>query len=38
MHYGTHALLKGTPEEYRAALGETPTRVHALAPGGSASF
>lgn len=27
MHYGTNPNLKGTPEEYMAALGASPTRV-----------
>ena len=27
MHYGTNPNLKGTPEEYIAALGRSPTRV-----------
>lgn len=27
MHFGTNPNLKGTPEEYRAALGRSPTRV-----------
>jgi L-ascorbate metabolism protein UlaG (beta-lactamase superfamily) len=38
MHYGTTPLLKGTPEEFRAALGDSPTRVFVLAPGESAVF
>lgn len=27
MHYGTNPYLKGTPEEYIAALGKGPTKV-----------
>ena len=27
MHYGTNPNLKGTPEEYSAALGKSATRV-----------
>jgi L-ascorbate metabolism protein UlaG (beta-lactamase superfamily) len=38
MHYGTTPLLKGTPEEFRAALGETATRVLVLQPGETATF
>lgn len=38
MHYGTHALLKGTPEEYVRALGPTATKVHVLSPGDTLRF
>ncbi len=38
MHYGTNPMLKGTPEEYRQALGESDTRVLDLEPGASARF
>jgi len=38
MHYGTHGLLRGTPEEYRQALGRTRTRLLDLSPGQSVSF
>jgi len=38
MHYGTTPQLKGTPEEYSAALGRGKTRVMALNPGDKASF
>jgi L-ascorbate metabolism protein UlaG (beta-lactamase superfamily) len=38
MHYGTNPMLKGTPEEYRQALGETETRVISLDPGGITRF
>ncbi|MEK9776201.1 MAG: metal-dependent hydrolase [Quisquiliibacterium sp.] len=38
MHYGTFALLKGTPEQYKQALGESATRVLALNPGDVAGF
>ena len=33
IHYGTIPQLKGTPEEYRQALGETSTQVLILEPG-----
>jgi len=35
MHYGTTAQLKGTPAEFRAALGASATRVVVLEPGQS---
>jgi len=35
MHYGTTAQLKGTPAEFRAALGASATRVLVLEPGQS---
>jgi L-ascorbate metabolism protein UlaG (beta-lactamase superfamily) len=38
MHYGTNPMLKGTPEEYRQALGETSTQVLSLKPGESVRF
>lgn len=38
MHYGTVPVLKGTPEQFRAALGNAPTRVIALEPGESVPF
>jgi L-ascorbate metabolism protein UlaG (beta-lactamase superfamily) len=33
MHYGTTPVLKGTPAEYLAALGQTTTKVTVLNPG-----
>jgi L-ascorbate metabolism protein UlaG (beta-lactamase superfamily) len=36
MHYGTTPVLKGTPQEYMAALGQTTTKVFPINPGGSA--
>jgi len=33
MHYGTTPVLKGTPEEFIAALGKSPTKVMVLTPG-----
>jgi L-ascorbate metabolism protein UlaG (beta-lactamase superfamily) len=38
IHYGTFPLLKGTPEEYIKALGDSPTKVHALKPGDKLEF
>jgi len=38
IHYGTTPLLKGTPEEFTAALGATPTKVMVLKPGDEVSF
>jgi L-ascorbate metabolism protein UlaG (beta-lactamase superfamily) len=38
MHYGTTPMLKGTPEQFRAALGDAATRVLALEPGESVDF
>jgi L-ascorbate metabolism protein UlaG (beta-lactamase superfamily) len=37
-HYGTFPVLKGTPEEYKAALGSTSTEVFAMNPGDKRSF
>jgi len=38
MHYGTTPLLKGTPQEYVAALGKTSTTVYAISPGDKLDF
>lgn len=38
IHYGTTPQLKGTPEEYKAALGATKVKVLSLKPGESTSF
>ncbi len=38
MHYGTNPNLKGTPEEYSAALGAGPTRVLNLKFGEAVKF
>jgi L-ascorbate metabolism protein UlaG (beta-lactamase superfamily) len=38
MHYGTFPPLKGTPEEYKKALGKTATKVHAMQPGDTLTF
>ena len=39
MHYGTFPPLKGTPDEFKKALGsQTRTKVHAINPGDQISF
>ena len=38
MHYGTTPVLKGTPQEYIAALGQTTTKVFAINPGDKLEF
>ena len=38
IHYGTFPVLKGTPQEYQSALGQSPTQVHALTPGDKLTF
>ena len=38
IHYGTFPVLRGTPEEYVKALGQTPTKVHSISPGDKLSF
>ena len=38
MHYGTNPFLKGTPQEYIKALGETRTKVYPLNPGDALTF
>jgi L-ascorbate metabolism protein UlaG (beta-lactamase superfamily) len=38
MHYGTNPMLKGTPEAYVRALGQTETKVLALSPGEQVQF
>ena len=38
MHYGTTPVLKGTPQEYLAALGQTPTKVFVINPGDKLEF
>jgi L-ascorbate metabolism protein UlaG (beta-lactamase superfamily) len=38
MHYGTIPQLKGTPEEYIAALGKAPTKVMVMNPGDKLTF
>ncbi|MDB5822812.1 MAG: metal-dependent hydrolase [Herminiimonas sp.] len=38
VHYGTIPQLKGTPEEYKAALGSTNTQVLSINPGEKVEF
>jgi L-ascorbate metabolism protein UlaG (beta-lactamase superfamily) len=38
IHYGTFPPLKGTPEEFIAALGNSPAKVVVLAPGDALAF
>ncbi len=38
MHYGTIPQLKGTPEEYIKAMGDSPVKVFPLAPGDKLDF
>jgi L-ascorbate metabolism protein UlaG (beta-lactamase superfamily) len=38
MHYGTFPVLKGTPQEYLAALGQTSTKVFPINPGDKLEF
>jgi len=37
-HYGTFPVLKGTPQEYQAALGQTTTHVFPISPGDKLQF
>ena len=38
MHYGTWPPLKGTPEQFKKALGKSRTKVHAMQPGDTLKF
>lgn len=38
IHYGTIPQLKGTPEEYIRAMGNTPTRIIPMKPGEAMQF
>lgn len=38
MHYGTFKPLKGTPAQFKAALGDFPTNVVVMQPGDSRKF
>ncbi len=37
-HYATFPVLKGTPQEYQAALGQTTTQVFPISPGDKLTF
>src|SRR6267143_3552131 len=37
-HYGTSPVLRGTPQEYQAALGQTTTQVFPISPGDKLTF
>jgi L-ascorbate metabolism protein UlaG (beta-lactamase superfamily) len=37
-HYGTFPVLRGTPVEYQAALGQAPTQVFPISPGDKLTF
>jgi L-ascorbate metabolism protein UlaG (beta-lactamase superfamily) len=37
-HYGTFPVLRGTPQEYQAALGQTATQIHPISPGDKLTF
>ena len=37
-HYGTLPFLRGTPQEYMAALGQTSTQVFPISPGDKLTF
>ena len=38
MHYGTNPSLKGTPQEFSAALGQSPVKMLAIQPGEMLEF
>ncbi len=38
IHYGTIPLLRGTPQEYLGALGQTSTQVFPINPGDTLTF
>jgi len=37
-HYGTFPVLRGTPQEYQTALGQTSTQVFPISPGDKLTF
>jgi len=37
-HYATFPVLRGTPQEYQAALGQTATQVSPISPGDKVTF
>jgi L-ascorbate metabolism protein UlaG (beta-lactamase superfamily) len=38
VHYGTNPALRGTPAEFKAALGNSPVQMLELDPGQGAEF
>ncbi|MGZ5064837.1 MAG: hypothetical protein ACXWG1_04770, partial [Usitatibacter sp.] len=38
MHYGTNPYLKGTPEEYVKAMGDSKVKIFPMAPGDKLQF
>jgi L-ascorbate metabolism protein UlaG (beta-lactamase superfamily) len=38
IHYGTFPVLRGTPQEYQQALGQTTTQVFPISPGDKLTF
>jgi L-ascorbate metabolism protein UlaG (beta-lactamase superfamily) len=38
MHYGTFPLLRGTPDQFKQALGDSTVNVMVIEPGGKAEF
>jgi len=38
VHYATFPVLRGTPQEYQAALGQTATQVFPIGPGDKVTF
>lgn len=38
MHYGTFPPLKGTPDQFKQALGDFPTTVIVMTPGEKKNF
>lgn len=38
IHYGTFPVLRGTPQEYQQALGQTTTQVFPISPGDRLTF
>ena len=38
VHYATFPVLRGTPQEYQAALGQTATQVSPISPGDKVTF
>jgi hypothetical protein len=38
IYYGTFPVLRGTPQEYQAALGQAATQVYPINPGDKLEF